>query len=74
MRKYPSEVSVSKNCINANLEMVERWDQDNFLRLPPQECCTWTIPEIALKMDFVYKINRMENLSFLCRLGSKDDT
>ena len=41
--------SVSKNCIGANLEVVERRDPDNFPRFPPQEWCARTIPEIALK-------------------------
>ena len=48
MRKYPSDVSVSKNCINSNLKTVERRDPDNFPHFPPQEWCSWTIPEIAL--------------------------
>ena len=30
MWKYPSDVNVSKNCVDANLEMVERLDPDNF--------------------------------------------
>ena len=30
MRKFPSDISVSKNCIDANLELVERWDTDNY--------------------------------------------
>ena len=50
MRKYPFDVSASKNCIDANLEMLERWDPDNFTRFPPQEWCAWTIPEIFLKL------------------------
>ena len=49
MLKYQSDVSVSKNRIDANSEMVERRDPDNYPRFPPQECCAWTIPEIALK-------------------------
>ena len=49
MRKYPSDVSVSENCIDANVEMVERRDPDNFPRFPPLEWCAWTLPEIALK-------------------------
>ena len=49
MRKYPSDVSVSENCIDENLEMVEKRDPGNFPRFPPQEWCTWTIPETALK-------------------------
>ena len=32
MGKYPSDVSVSKNCIDANLKMVERQDPDNIPR------------------------------------------
>ena len=31
MRKYPSDVSLSINSIDVNLEMVERQDPDNFL-------------------------------------------
>ena len=49
MQKHPADINVSKNCIDANLEMVERRDPDNFPRFPPQEWCAWTIPEIALK-------------------------
>ena len=49
MWKYPSVVSVSKNCMGANLEVVERREPDNFPGFLPQECCAWTIPEIALK-------------------------
>ena len=49
MRKYTSDVSVTKNCIDANLEMFERRVPDNFPCFPPQEWCVWTIPEIALK-------------------------
>ena len=30
MQKYPSDVSLSINCIGAFLEMDERQDQDNF--------------------------------------------
>ena len=50
MRKYPSDVSVSKNCISANLKMVERWGPDNFPHFQPQEWCAETIPEIGLKL------------------------
>ena len=50
MRKYPSDVSVSKNCIDENLEIVKRWDPDNFPHFLPQEWCTWTIPEIVLNL------------------------
>ena len=50
MGKYPSDVSVSKNCIDANLKMVERQDPDNIPRFPPQEWCKWSIHEIALKI------------------------
>ena len=28
MRKYPSDVSISETCIDANLKMVERRDPD----------------------------------------------
>ena len=52
MRKNPSDVTVSENCIDANLEMVERRVPDNIPRFPPQEWCVWTIPEIALKRGF----------------------
>ena len=48
MQKYPSDVSVSNNCIDANLEMVERREPDNFPCFPLQEWCAWTIPEIDL--------------------------
>ena len=34
MRKYPSDVSVSENYIDANWEMVERRNPDNFNRFP----------------------------------------
>ena len=37
IRKYPSDVSVSETCIDANLKMVERRDPDNFPHFPPQE-------------------------------------
>ena len=30
--------------------MVERQDPDNIPLFPPQEWCTWTIHEIALKI------------------------
>ena len=49
MRKYPSDVSISKNFIDANFEMVERRDPDTFPRFPAQEWCAWTLHEIALK-------------------------
>ena len=48
MQKYPSDVSVSENCIDANLEMVERRGRDNFPHCQPQEWCAWTIHEIVL--------------------------
>ena len=50
MLKYPSDVSVSKNCIDANMEMVKRHDPDNFHCSPPQERCLWTIPKIAFNI------------------------
>ena len=56
MRKYPSDVSVSKNCIDANLEMVERREPDDFPRFLPQEWCAWIIPKIALKYAFSGKM------------------
>ena len=39
MQKYPSDVSVhvSRICIDANLEKVERRYPDNFPLFPPQE-------------------------------------
>ena len=49
MRKYPSEISVSINYIDANLEMVVRWDPDNFPHFLLQELCSWTIPEIGCR-------------------------
>ena len=54
MRKYPSDVSISETCIDANLKMVKRQDPDNFPRFQPQEWCAWTIPEIALKRFLPY--------------------
>ena len=56
MRKYQSGVSVSKNCIDANFEMVKRRDPDNFPRFPPQEWCAWTIPEIVHKWRYAYQV------------------
>ena len=51
MWKYPSDLSVSKKkCIDANLEIFERRDPDNFPLFPMQEWDAWTIPEIALKI------------------------
>ena len=37
MRKYPSDVSVSENCIDVNLEMAERGNPDNFPPFPAAE-------------------------------------
>ena len=37
-----------KNCFDANLEMVETRDPDNFLRFPLQEWREYTISEITL--------------------------
>ena len=54
MRKYPSDESVSENCIDTNLEMVETRDPDNFPRLLKQELCAWTIPEIALNVNVTF--------------------
>ena len=57
MRKF--DIGVSKNCIDANSEMVETWDPDNFSRFLPQEWCAWAIPEIALKtlhLVFIYEM------------------
>ena len=58
MLKFPSDVSVAKNCIDVNFETIERRDPDNFPRFLPQEWCAWRIPEIALKsdMEFRYQI------------------
>ena len=54
MRKYPTDVSVSENCIDTNLEMIERRDPDNFPRFPQQEWCARTIPEIALNVNVTF--------------------
>ena len=51
MRKYPSDISVSENCIDSNLSTVEKWEPDSFLCFPPQERCAWEIPEIVLKVE-----------------------
>ena len=48
MRKYPSDVSVSINCIDANLEMVERRDPDNFPRFPPHVGARGQYPKLPL--------------------------
>ena len=68
MRKYSSDVSVSINCIDANLEMVERRDPDNFPRFPPQEWCAWTIPEIALNMQEIDSDTTEQNGTFTSRV------
>ena len=49
MWKCPSDLSVSKNCIDGNLEMVERRDPDNLPHFLLQAWCMWTIPKFALK-------------------------
>ena len=64
MQKYPSDVSISKICIHANLEMIERQYPDNFPRFPPQECCLWTIPEIALDSDGMVYVELVVPLSY----------
>ena len=50
MRKYPSDVSLSINCIDVYLEMVGKTGPRQLSCFPPQEWCAWTIPEIALKI------------------------
>ena len=51
MRKYPSDIGVSENCIDSNLSTVEKREPDSFLCFPPQERCAWEIPEIVLKVE-----------------------
>ena len=34
LQKYPSDVSVIKNCNDVNFEMVERWDPDKLSLFP----------------------------------------
>ena len=70
MRKYPSDVSVSKKCTDANLEMVERRNPDNFPRFPPQEWCTWAKPEIALN-NGIHLLHIIK--SILCYEGEAHD-
>ena len=47
MRKYPSDVSVSETCIDANSKLVERRDPDNF----PRNDARGQYPKIALKLS-----------------------
>ena len=51
MWKYPSDISVTKNCIDANFEMAKRRNPDNIHCFPLQEWCTGTIPKIALNIN-----------------------
>ena len=50
MRKYPSDVSLSINSIDANFGNGRKTGPRQLSCLPPQEWCAWTIPEIALKI------------------------
>ena len=45
MQKYPSDISVSENCI----DWSERPDPDNFLCFPLQEWRAWELPELILR-------------------------
>ena len=55
MRKYPFDISVSENDIDANLEMVERRDPDNFPCFSLQEWCAGTIPKSTLNISVCVK-------------------
>ena len=68
MRKYPSDVSISINCIDANLEMVEIRDPDNFPRFPPQKWCAWTISEVALNMQDIDSDTTEQDVTFTNRV------
>ena len=49
MRKYPSDVSLSKNCIDVNLEMVKIGTQTTFL-FPAAGMVRMDNTELALKI------------------------
>ena len=72
MRKYPSDISVSKNCIDPNFKWSERRDPDNFPCFLPQEWCAWELPEIVLtsvRNDFTVNLvnaNFRFSLNLVC--------
>ena len=66
MRKYPSNVSVSENCIDGNLEMVKRRDPDNF---PPFPATGMVRVDNTRNCPKVCEYNPMERNINLGRIG-----
>ena len=65
MRNYPSDVSLSENCIDVNLEMAERGDPDNFPHFPPQEWCAWVLQFVLYCFQIRSVVLNSKNISII---------